>query len=125
MVFFFFCCSRLTVSGCRTGLGREDLCVCVQIHKVPRESWGWCRVQGAEALSGRWLVLSPRQESFWRAEPAQAREGRGRKEPEASGSCCMLPPEGPGALTGHLTEQGLLRVGTRVTLPIAVRHRFG
>ena len=27
--FFFFCCARLTMPGCRTGLGREDLCVCV------------------------------------------------------------------------------------------------
>ena len=67
---------------------------------------------GYEALSGTWLVLSPRVESFWRAEPAQTREGRGRKEPEASGSCGTLSPEGPGALTGRPTEQGLLPVGT-------------
>ena len=45
--------------------------------------------------------------------------------PEACGSCRTLPPEGPRALTSRPTEQGLVRVGTRETLPLAVRHLLG
>ena len=63
---------------------------------------------GYEALSGTWLVLSPRVESFWRAEPAQTREGRGRKEPAACESCGTLPPEGPRVLTSCPGEKRLV-----------------
>ena len=57
-------------------------------------------VPGARGLRGPFRELAcpaPGQESCWRAEPAQTREGRGRKEPEACGSCRKLSPPSPAA----------------------------
>ena len=54
--FFFFCCARLTMPGCRTGLGREDLCVCVfkyiRFHRRPG------RGLGAMGLTGHFPELA-------------------------------------------------------------------
>ena len=96
---FFFCCARLTVSGCRTGLGPSHkpawrfVYVCVfkyiKFHRRPGRGGG---LGAWQALSASWLVPPLGQEGCWRAAPTQTREGRGRKGPGACRPGLKLPP---------------------------------
>ena len=68
-------------AGCRTGLGHEDLRVCVCVFKYirfHRRAGGGAGGQGPNMPFPRAGLSHPRgQESCWRAEPTQTREGRG------------------------------------------------
>jgi len=96
--FFCFCCARLTVSGCRTGLGPSHkpawrfVYVCVfkyiKFHRRPGRGGG---LGAWQALSASWLVPPLGQEGCWRAAPTQTREGRGRKGPGACRPGLKLP----------------------------------
>ena len=127
--FFFNCCARLTVPGSRTGSGPSHkpavkIWVCVfkyiRFHRRPGRGPGaWQALPRAGSSHPRGRKAAGEQ------RPPRLERGEGERGLADCGPGRTLPPEGPRALTGRPAEQGPARVGTRETLPSALRVCFG
>ena len=97
---------------------REDLCVCLNILGSTGDLGGG---RGPDRPFPRAGSSHPQG----RKAAEEQRPPRLEREEGDCGPGRTLPPEGPRALTGRPAEQGPASVGTRETLPSALRLRFG